>query len=126
MKAQGKPGINKFINQRDVNKPQKKHIDANELSFKYENEEQANKSIEQPLTEINDYESYSEVILEAPGISENNINIITDDNGRLKFQGKGKNRIYQKSLNLPFECRAEDCTIEAVRNGIVILKIHKK
>jgi HSP20 family molecular chaperone IbpA len=128
MKAQGKPGLNKFIKQNKSQKPEKKkYIDANDLSFKYEEEkEEESQKVEQPLTEISHYEDYSEVILEAPGIDNDDINLIFEDNGKIvKFKGKGKNKIYFKKIDLPYEACVENCEIDA-NNGIIILKIQKK
>ncbi len=126
IKAQGKPGLNKFIKQQKPQKPEKKkYIDVNDLSLKYEEEQKESQKVEQPLTEITHYEDYSEIILEAPGIADDDINLIFEDNGKIvKFRGKGKNRVYFKKIDLPYEACVGNCEIDA-NNGIIILKIQK-
>lgn len=102
-----------------------REIDANELSLETckHNDEPC---VFEPYTEINDFDDFSEIFLEVPGIEKEDIILSFTENGRkLSFSARGKNRNYLKNIYLPFKSSIDDYTLE-VNNGIATLKVMRK
>lgn len=81
--------------------------------------------ISEPYTEINDYEDYTEVILEIPGIAEEDVIIDFSEGGsKLIFNAKNETRKYYKKIHLPFVSSTQDYEID-VKNGLAIISVKK-
>jgi HSP20 family molecular chaperone IbpA len=99
-------------------------IDASELSLEI-SEFGTNNAILEPHTEINDYQDFTEILLEVPGLSEEDIVIDIKERGtKLIFKAEGNNRKYNKSVYLPFKSSNNDYELE-VKNGLAIIKVKK-
>lgn len=78
----------------------------------------------EPETEINDFDYFTEIILEVPGVEENDIHLELDDNGtRLTFFAQNEKQKYKKVIHLPFKA-SEDSYSLKVNNGLAILKVN--
>ena len=99
-------------------------IDATSLSMDSFIEE-ADTNILVPYAEIIDNNDSTEIVLETPGIEENNVHIeFNEDSNQLIFSAENGGRRYSKTISLPFKSSKKDCELE-VNNGIVILKARK-
>jgi HSP20 family molecular chaperone IbpA len=108
-------------------KERKQEIDAEELKLqKPLGEEEEKKEITEPQCEIIDSGDGIEIIMECPGIKENNIFISLDDENKiLNFNAENKNKKYEKKVQLPCSMAMKNETLE-VNNGIVFFKCKKK
>ncbi|MFX1522378.1 MAG: Hsp20/alpha crystallin family protein [Promethearchaeota archaeon] len=104
-----------------------KEIDADKLSLDFRGEEGHNELVMiEPYTEVCDTEGITEVLIEIPGIDQENVEINFRDKGRkLDFKAFNEKRKYMKTIELPFQASEENCETE-VKNGIAILKLNKK
>ena len=99
-------------------------LDATTLSLDFPLEENVS-SILEPYTEITDNRDYSEIVLEIPGIEEDNVNIeFNEECNQIMFTAENGARKYSKVISLPFKSSKLDCDLE-VNNGIIILKARK-
>ncbi|TXT58767.1 MAG: hypothetical protein BAJALOKI1v1_1560005 [Promethearchaeota archaeon] len=111
----------------------KKPIDATELSLNMPQEvstENRNKHQEklssEPSVEIRESEEQVEIILEAPGIRENEIFISLDEESNtLKFNAENEKRRYNKSIPLSCQVSVLNDTL-AANNGIISFICQKK
>ncbi len=102
----------------------KGEIDASELSIE-SGKQDLKARVMEPYTEISDFERFSEIILEVPGIEKKDIIISFDEGGRkLTFSAKSKNRNYLKRISLPFKSSIDDYALD-VNNGIATLKVKR-
>jgi HSP20 family molecular chaperone IbpA len=109
--------LRKFM--KTPSKSNKKYIDAEQLSL----DNSKKKKEREPLTEVHDYANYTEIILEVPGIREEDVEIeITNDGKTFEFSAENENSRYVKMLPLTFRIRDPDYSIN-VNNGIAIIKI---
>ncbi|MFX1446495.1 MAG: Hsp20/alpha crystallin family protein [Promethearchaeota archaeon] len=100
-------------------------IDANELSLE-PNAYKDKSNIIEPFVEINHFDDFLEIIIEVPGIVKDDIIVNFDENERkLTFLAKNKNRNYLKHLYLPTNTSMEVYSLE-VNNGIAILRFRRK
>ncbi|MFX1393717.1 MAG: Hsp20/alpha crystallin family protein [Promethearchaeota archaeon] len=100
-------------------------IDASELSMEPNPHKDKSKIIE-PYIEINHFDDFLEVIIEVPGIIEDDIILNFDENEKkLIFKAQNKNRNYLKYLYLPLDISMEQYTLE-VNNGIAILRFRRE
>ncbi|TFF63544.1 MAG: hypothetical protein EU521_01245 [Promethearchaeota archaeon] len=121
MNIENRPDLQKFIQSRSnsTEKPNKKFIDATQLSL----ESSEGKKEREPLAEVHDYADYTEIILEVPGIKENDIEVsVTDDGKRFEFCGESDNCKYIKIIPLTFKITDPEFSIN-VNNGLAIIKI---
>ncbi|MFW9866204.1 MAG: Hsp20/alpha crystallin family protein [Candidatus Thorarchaeota archaeon] len=103
-------------------------IDASKLSLDFSQVDESDDigAFLEPYTEICDNETGSEILIEIPGMSKDDVNIRLQDNGRkLVFNAEKKNRKYRKSIQLPFKSTQNDCEIEVI-NGLAIIKVRKE
>jgi len=101
-----------------------KELDVKTLSLEFPEQEE-DLYILEPHTEINDYDNYTEIVLEIPGMSENDVNIDFSEGGnKLIFNAENANRRFKKSVHLPFISSPKDCEIE-VKNGLAIIIVKK-
>ena len=115
------PHINKIMKS---NKPSKRVYDANELSLEPCDRNDPSCVVE-PYTEINDFEDSSEIIIEIPGINQEDILVNFHDEGRkLTFSAQNEKRNYVKQIQLPFKSSMDNYSIE-VNNGIAVLKVKR-
>ncbi len=113
------PNLKKIINPKTI-----KEIDASKLSLDFKNQENDLYVLE-PYTEIIDRKDLSEIVLEIPGMEEDNVIIDFSGKGRkIMFTAENENRKYTKNISLPFKSSKTDYKLE-VNNGIAILKVHK-
>jgi len=115
--------------QDNVPHVQKDEVDARKLSL-YNNhdefllEDEGSSHVFEPYTEINDFDCFTEVILEAPGIEEKDISMrISGDGSRLTFFAQNQKRRYHKVIQLPFKASEKDFSVK-VNNGLVTLKVN--
>ena len=98
--------------------------DANELSLEPCDRNDPSCVVE-PYTEINDFEDSTEIIIEIPGINQEDILVNFHAEGRkLTFSAQNEKRNYVKQIQLPFKSSMDHYTIE-VNNGIAVLKVKR-
>ncbi len=113
------PSLKKLLESKTI-----EEIDVSELSLE-SNEYNENLNEIEPHTEINDYKDYTEIVLEIPGISEEEVIIdISEEENKLIFKAKNENRKYIKNVYLPFIASTKDYNVE-VKNGLAIILIKK-
>ena len=101
-----------------------KEYDANLLSLE-SHEQEEDLYILKPQAEINDYNDYTEIVLEIPGMSEEDVIInFTDGGNQLIFKAENKNRKFMKTFQLPFISSPKDYELE-VKNGLAIIVAKK-
>jgi HSP20 family molecular chaperone IbpA len=99
-------------------------IDASKLSLAIPENFQNQAGLE-PHTEIVNYEDYMEIVLDIPGISEEDVIIDVIEGGTtLRFVAETNNRKYIKNLALPFKSSTNSCELK-VNNGLAVVKIRK-
>ncbi|MBD3195314.1 MAG: hypothetical protein GF317_09680 [Candidatus Lokiarchaeota archaeon] len=120
------PQVKNFMRtQKDTRNDEQKILDAQDLSVE-PNMTRKDLSFEEPFTEIHEHEDCIEIILEVPGIKENEIFIgLNDENKILTFEADNNKRRYHKKIKLPCSGSILNETLE-VNNGIVIFKCNKK
>lgn len=115
------PHFNKIMKS---NKTSKRVYDANELSLKPCDRNDPSCIVE-PYTEMNDFGNSTEIIIEIPGINQDDILVNIHDGGRkLTFSAQNEKRNYVKQIQLPFKSTMDNYSIE-VNNGIAVLKVKK-
>ncbi|MFX1302580.1 MAG: hypothetical protein ACFFBV_07495 [Promethearchaeota archaeon] len=101
-----------------------KELDAGKLSLESYAQDQDIYILE-PHTEISDYKDYTEIVLEIPGMSKEDVMIDFSEGGsKLVFTAENNNRKYMKNVYLPFKSSAKDFYME-VNNGLAIITIKK-
>ncbi len=101
-----------------------KEIDAGKLSLESHDQDE-NLYILEPHTEINDYKDYTEIVLEIPGMSKEDVIIdFSEEGNKLIFNAENNNRKYLKKVYLPFTSSTEDFKME-VKNGLAIIIVKK-
>ncbi|MFX1274018.1 MAG: hypothetical protein ACFFBP_08445 [Promethearchaeota archaeon] len=81
--------------------------------------------INEPYTEINDFDDFTEIILEIPGVKEGDVSINYNEDGNLLticIQNEEKSIL--KDVPIPFKCSKDYTSIE-INNGIIILKVRR-
>jgi len=113
------PSLKKLLESKTI-----EEIDVSELSLE-SNEYNGDLNKIEPHTEINDYNDYTEIVLETPGISEEEVIIdISKEGNKLNFKAENENRKYIKNVYLPFIASTKDYKVE-VKNGLAIILIKK-
>ncbi|MFO7795947.1 MAG: hypothetical protein R6W84_07320 [Promethearchaeia archaeon] len=80
----------------------------------------------EPISEINNHDNFTEILLEVPGISFGEISIHLNEIGDvLIFNAQNQNRNYYKEIDLSFVCTFNDTKIE-LKNGIATIILYKK
>ncbi|KKN20778.1 hypothetical protein LCGC14_0932090 [marine sediment metagenome] len=117
--------LSKHLNLKNINNSKLiKEIDASKLSLDSYRQENDLYVLE-PYTEITDEKDLSEIILEIPGMEEDNVSIDFSEEGRrIIFTAENKNRKYTKKIALLFKSSKRDYKLE-VNNGLAILKVYK-
>ncbi|MFX0007814.1 MAG: Hsp20/alpha crystallin family protein [Promethearchaeota archaeon] len=101
-----------------------KEIDVKQLSLDIPEQEQV-LAVAEPLTEINDYKEYSEIILDIPGINKEDVRInIIEKGTKLLFTAENSSRKYKKIVSLPFKASTNNYEVE-VKNGLAIINLKK-
>ncbi|MFX0001674.1 MAG: Hsp20/alpha crystallin family protein [Candidatus Hodarchaeota archaeon] len=99
-------------------------IDAGKLSLET-SELNADLFILEPPTEVNDYNDHTEIVFEIPGMSEDDVIIDFDEEGRnLIFKAENQSRRYIKNIFLPFTASTRKCDLQ-VKNGLAIIRVMK-
>ena len=79
----------------------------------------------EPYYELNEYENYTEIIIELPGIEKSHIILSLSEDGRkLKILTESNFQNFKKELQLPFESTMKDHVVE-INNGIVSIIMRK-
>ncbi len=79
--------------------------------------------IQEPYIEINDFDDFTEIIMEIPGINREDISIHYNEEGNLMtFCAQNEDKNFFKDIPLPFRCSKDNTSIE-INNGIIILKV---
>jgi len=99
-------------------------VDAKDLTFgPYIQENDS--GFKEPHAEINDFENFSEIFIEVPGIEKEDVNILFNEEGNeLTFIAEKANRKYIKHINLPFKSSNYNYDLE-INNGIALLRVKK-
>ena len=114
-----KPYLKKLLESNNVDE-----IDASKLSLEA-NELIKDLTIIEPNTEINDTKDYTEIILEIPGVSKEDVILNFSEGGnKLNFSAETETRKYIKNINLPFAISSKNYDIE-VKNGLAIISVKK-
>jgi len=103
--------------------PKKPELDAESLTLEPSSHTHGLKVLE-PYTEVNDFDDFTEIILEVPGIeNEEEIYFDFDNHGkRLAITAHSPARRYHKVIDLPFPSSKEDISLK-LNNGIADLKV---
>lgn len=110
-------GLNKQVNDGP--------LDAEILSMDPNEHKSVRSDIIEPFTEVNDCETFSEIVLDVPGITRNDVILSMSEDGQsLVFSAKGDIKDYSKNIMLPFKSTMDDYKLE-VNNGIAILRLLK-
>jgi HSP20 family molecular chaperone IbpA len=115
-----------MINQRKKrNLKSFKKFDANE--FKLEPPKTTDKkSYLEPYTELNRIDDTFKIIMEVPGMTNDDVVLSLINNGKLLlFSAQNKNRRYVKRIELPFKTSMDSTNFE-INNGIAIIKLEKE
>ncbi len=113
------PTLKKMLETKSI-----KEYDANLLSLE-SHEQEEDLYILEPQVEINDYNDYTEIVLEIPGMSEEDVIInFTDGGNQLIFKAENENRKFMKTFHLPFLSSPKDYELE-VKNGLAIIVAKK-
>jgi HSP20 family molecular chaperone IbpA len=100
-------------------------IDATEISLEPDDQKEESYTIE-PFTEIHDCATYSQIIIEVPGIQKEDIKLEVNDSGnKIKISAHNQTRKYFKEVDLPFKTTQNNIEID-VNNGIATLKVCRK
>lgn len=124
------PSFKKMMQSRmnqEESKP-KKVIDANKISLKPPSESNTNKNVttKDPDLEIQDLEGEVRVILEVPGVRENDLFLsLNEEKNILTFNAENDKKSYYKQIHLPTKCKIVNESI-AVNNGILSITLTKK
>ena len=113
------PTLEKRFETRSV-----EEIDADKLSLDFTRQEE-DLTLLEPLTEINDYKEYSEIIFDIPGMNEEDVMINISERGtELIFNAENNIRMYKKTVYLPFKTSVDNFEME-VKNGLAIITVKK-
>ena len=98
----------------------KNEIDASELTLEPFTLDKSH-NIMEPYSEVNDFDDFTEIIVEIPGMGIEDIVLTFSEGGSiLTFLARNNKRKYLKEFNLPFESSLSDCIVD-VNNGIATL-----
>ncbi|MFX1379426.1 MAG: hypothetical protein ACFFA4_10070 [Promethearchaeota archaeon] len=102
----------------------KQEFDVDQLSLDFTGQED-DIIILEPLIEINEKKEYLEIILEIPGINEEDAKINISEKGtKLIFNAENNIRRYKKTIDLPFKTCVGNYEME-VKNGLGIITVKK-
>jgi HSP20 family molecular chaperone IbpA len=106
-------------------KPQlNKALDAGELTLEPMSHKKDSRVME-PYTEINDFDEFTEIIFEVPGMEKDDIILgFNEKDKKITISAESKKRKYFKHIEIPKNCLMDDYSLE-VQNGIGILKFKK-
>ncbi len=106
--------------------PKKEELDASDLYLEPKEEDHEHDlHVLEPYSEINDFDNFVEILLEVPGVDQEEIYVYFSENGeKITFTAHSANRRYFKSLDLPFESSSDHVSIE-INNGIAFIKVMK-
>jgi len=109
--------------------PRPSSIDAAELSLEplepYEIEPEDQLSVYEPFAEVNNFDNFAEIILEAPGITKEDVIITFSNDGKaLSFSARNGNRKYFKTIHIPFKTTTNSHNLD-VNNGVITIKVFK-
>ncbi len=97
-------------------------IDASKIALKPTEQEEESDNAE-PITEINDFTDYTQIILEVPGIEKEDIKLnLNQEGNKINITAQSQIRKYLKEVRLPFKTSLKKYDLE-VNNGIATLKI---
>ena len=100
-------------------------LDASELSLEPTNHTHGLHVLE-PFAERNDFDNFSEIVLEMPGMNRDDIFLHLNKSGKkLTITAHNSERRYYKSIDLPFKSSNDHIDVD-VNNGVVILKVMKQ
>ncbi len=113
------PHLKKLLESKNI-----EEIDASKLSLEAD-ERAEDLSIIEPHTEINDSKNFTEIVLEIPGISKEDVIIEFSEGGsKLIFNAENETRKYIKNVYLPYATSAKNYDLE-VKNGLAIILVKK-
>ena len=128
--------LNEYLKKFNINKlphghqydqlPNSTSIDVGDLSLEpYEADPEEKPLVFEPFAETNDFDNFSEVIIEAPGIEREDVIITFSNDGKaLSFSARNGNRKYFKTIHIPFKSTANTHSI-GVNNGIVTIRVFR-
>ncbi len=105
--------------------PKPSELDASEFTLEPA-EHTHGLHVQEPYSERNDFDNFTEILLEVPGIEKEDIFLHFDKTGKtLTITAHNSDRRYFKNIELPFKSSLEKVSLE-VNNGIAILKVMKQ
>ncbi|MHA2288629.1 MAG: hypothetical protein ACXABG_07570 [Promethearchaeota archaeon] len=111
---------------KHLGQPRKKQaIDVGTLSLQ-PNTEYEKSAAKEPYYEINLFEDYADIIIEAPGVEKGHLILSLSEDGKtLKVMIEINFINFEKEIRLPFESSMDNHVLE-VNNGIVSIIMNKK
>ncbi|TFF99533.1 MAG: hypothetical protein EU541_04655 [Promethearchaeota archaeon] len=124
------PNFKKILNSQMKNqkKKTKKVIDAKEISLNPPSDDITQKNIttKEPDLDIQDLEEHILVILEVPGVRENDLYLsLNEEKNILTFDAQNNKKSYFKQIHLPTKCSIVNESI-GINNGILSIMLKKK
>ena len=124
--------LNKYLKELDFRKDprfkvlkqpnQRKLIDASKIALAPTDQDEESPNTE-PFTEVNDFNDYTQIIIELPGIQKEDIKLDVNHAGnKIMISAQNQIRKYSKEVRLPFKTSLKKYDLE-MNNGIAILKI---
>ncbi|MGV9171861.1 MAG: Hsp20/alpha crystallin family protein [Promethearchaeia archaeon] len=116
----------------EARKEKKKIVDAGKFSLQPSQSEKKKLELEEKECKLMDPDvemcrngEKVEIIIQVPGIEEENIVLQFPTDRTLSFSAEGESRKYVKSIRLPFESSVEKASIE-YNNGLAIIEVVRK
>ncbi len=79
--------------------------------------------VQEPYMEVNEFDDFTEIILEISGIKKEDISLYYNDEGNLiTFCAQNETKNILKDIPLSFRCSKDNTSIE-INNGIIVLKV---
>jgi HSP20 family molecular chaperone IbpA len=119
--------IKSRMNKKKESKP-KKVIDAKQISLSPsgETERQKNINTKEPDLDVQDLGDQIRVILEVPGVRENDLFLsLNEEKNVLTFNAENNKKSYYKQIHLPTMCSIVSESI-TINNGILSITLTKK
>ncbi|MFO8018407.1 MAG: hypothetical protein R6U96_07215 [Promethearchaeia archaeon] len=116
----------------NARKEKKKIIDAEKLSLQPPQGTKKKAGLEEKECELMDpdvemckKDDKVEIIIQVPGVEEDNIILKFPTSRTLSFSAEGESKKYVKSIRLPFESSAERTSV-AYNNGLAVIEVARK
>ncbi|MBN1802640.1 MAG: hypothetical protein JW891_14105 [Candidatus Lokiarchaeota archaeon] len=103
---------------------QKRSLDASDFVLE-DCDNRSDFNVREPYTEINDFDSFTEIIIDIPGIQKDQISTDFDEiNNILSFYAEKDDKSYLKDIQIPYKSTNNDISVE-LNNGLIIIKVSR-